>query len=303
MTHILKSLISLCLLIATFSYASTEPLQVIVPFSAGGGYTVVTKHFEDFLMRKKKASLVVNYKPGADGVVGTLEMTNASKVNTANTVGLTGLTTLASMTTSHPDVNYEHVMVSHAPIMFYVSSNKVNIKNLEELENYLTNSKEQLKFGYGAMSQKILMQELIERMKNAKQPLYVPYKGAGQGIIDLIGGHIDFMIVPGAVAKPQIDANSIQLVATDYKTKYYPTKDVISAKYKNWTALSTTGAILPKGTSPETVSFWRNIFAEFMTDEISIKNMESDMFFFMKPQESDKYFRSEVTRIKGVISN
>ena len=304
MKHILKLLLTLFLTLgSTFSYASTNTVQVIVPFSAGGGYTIVSKHFEEFLLRKHKLNLVVNYKPGADGVVGTLEMANISKVNTSNTIGLTGLTTLASMTTTHPNVELEYVMVTHAPTMFFVSSNKVNIKTLEELENFLSTSKDQLKVGYGAMSQKILMQELVEKMKNVKQPLYVPYKGAGQAMIDLIGGHIDFMVVPGAVAKAQLDSNLIQLVATDYKTKQYTNKDVITNKYKNWKPLSTTGAVLPKDTSPETVNFWRSIFNEFMTDEISIKNMESDMFFFVKPQENDKHFRSEVLRIKNILTN
>jgi tripartite-type tricarboxylate transporter receptor subunit TctC len=304
MKHILKSLLALCLLLgATASYSNTDTLQVIVPFSPGGGYTTVAKHFEEFLIRKKKLNLVVNYKPGADGVVGTIEMSNPSKVNPSTTIGLTGLTTLASMATTHPTINFEYVMVTHAPTMFYVSSNKANIKSLGELEYVLTNSKEQLKFGYGAISQKVLMEQLVEKMKNAKQPLYVPYKGAGQGIIDLIGGHIDFMVVPGAVAKAQIDSNLIQLAATDYKTKYYQNKDVISIKYKDWKPLSNTGAILPKDTSPEMVRFWRNIFNEFMTDEISIKNMESDMYFFVKPQEDDKNFRGEVLRIKNIIAN
>ena len=302
MKHIVKSLITLCLLIgSTFNYASANTVQVIVPFSAGGGYTIVAKHFEEFLIRTKKSNLVVNYKPGADGVVGTLEMSNIPKANVSSTIGLTGLTTLAAMATSHPNVDLEYVMVTHAPTMFYVSSNKANIKTLDELEHFLTNSKEQLKFGYGALSQKVLMQELVGRMKNAKQPLYVPYKGAGQGMIDLIGGHIDFMIVPGAVAKAQLDSNLIQLTATDYKTKYYQNKDIISVKYKNWKPLSTTGAVLPKDTSPEIVRFWRNIFSEFVTDEISIKNMESDMYFFVQPQENDKHFRSEVSRIKNIL--
>src|SRR3974377_804684 len=53
---------------------------------------------------------------------------------------------------------------------------------------------------------------LLQKLTDTKV-LFVPYRGAGPAMTDLISGQVDLLLVQGAVALPQVRASTIKALA------------------------------------------------------------------------------------------
>ncbi|HEX7987445.1 MAG TPA: tripartite tricarboxylate transporter substrate-binding protein, partial [Duganella sp.] len=54
----------------------------------------------------------------------------------------------------------------------------------------------------------ILMQQLTKT-----EVTFIPYRGAGPAMTDLVSGQVDLLVVQGAVALPQVRAGTIKAIA------------------------------------------------------------------------------------------
>ena len=48
-----------------------KPIRIIVPYGTGGGTDILTRNIADRLAKKLGQSIIVDNRPGADGVIGT----------------------------------------------------------------------------------------------------------------------------------------------------------------------------------------------------------------------------------------
>src|SRR5690625_5660407 len=70
-----------CALVAgpTMTYYPNKPIQVIVPYSAGGDSDLTTRIWADAVEKEIGSPIVVVNRPGGSGVVGTAFVANAKK--------------------------------------------------------------------------------------------------------------------------------------------------------------------------------------------------------------------------------
>jgi len=190
----------LALLLACMSTASqadtwpTKPIRLVVPFPAGGGTDIVARDVSNKLTTATKWNFIVDNKPGSGGNLGIDTTAKAPADGYTLVIGQTS--NLAINPTLYNKLPYNALtdltplgLIGHAPLVLVVS-NHSPYRTLTDVVNAARAQPEMLNYatsGNGTVAH--LATELFQREAGIKLT-HVPYKGASQGLTDVIGGQV-----------------------------------------------------------------------------------------------------------------
>jgi tripartite-type tricarboxylate transporter receptor subunit TctC len=97
---------------------------------------------------------------------------------------------------------------------------------------------------------------LLQKLTDTKM-LFIPYRGAGPAMTDLISGQVDLLLVQGAVALPQVRAGAIKALVNLAPRRSPSMPDIPSADeagVPGFYMLGWFGFFAPKGTPPQAIA-------------------------------------------------
>lgn len=174
------------------------PIKLIVPFGPGGGTDIVARTVAQRVIELTGWNVVVENRPGAGGVIGAEAVAHAApdgQVWLLGTVGTQATNEFLYKSLPYdPKQDFKAVaLLGEFPNLFVVRP-ELGAKTLQEFITAARASPQGLTFsssGNGSSSH--LAGELLRSMTNTNL-VHVPYKTAGQGHTDLLGGRVDFTI-------------------------------------------------------------------------------------------------------------
>src|SRR5262249_32158676 len=98
---------------------------------------------------------------------------------------------------------------------------------------------------------------LLLQKLTSTEVLFVPYRGAGPAMTDLISGQVDLLLVQGAVALPQVRAATIKVLAELSPERSASMPDIPSAGESGVAGLNIAGWFgfyAPKGTPADAIA-------------------------------------------------
>jgi len=109
---------------------------------------------------------------------------------------------------------------------------------------------------------------LLQKLTDTKM-LFVPYKGAGPAMVDLISGQVDLLLVQGAVALPQVRAGTIKPLVNLSAQRSPSMPDIPSADEAGVPGLYMLGwfgFFAPKGTPPDAIAKLNGAMKQALAD-------------------------------------
>ena len=193
-----------------------RPIKMIVPHAPGGVTDVVTRIMVQPLSEALGQSVVVENRPGAAGLVGT---------EVAAKAPADGYTLLQFVDTNtiFPSVQKQighDPAGSFAPITLLVRGSHVLIanpavpaNNLQELIAYAKSKPGEVAFASpGVGSPQHLAAEILQTSTGIKL-IHVPFKGGGQAIGDVVGGHVPLGLLGMAPTLPFVRDGKLKVIA------------------------------------------------------------------------------------------
>jgi tripartite-type tricarboxylate transporter receptor subunit TctC len=180
----------------------TKPVNVIVPYAAGGAADFVARYMTKEMTVTLKQPMLVDNVVGVAGALGAMKALNAPA--DGHTMLLSGmneliLTPLVNVNAKYKAEDFKTVaMIGQADIMLVVRKD-LNVTTVAELIALAKkNADKPLSYcTSGIGSQFHLINEKFNAIAGTKT-LHVPYNGFPQCITDLIGQVVDFSFVPVA---------------------------------------------------------------------------------------------------------
>ncbi len=173
-----------------------RPVRIVSTFAAGGAADILARMVADDLTKAFHQQFFVETRAGAGGVIGVQSVLNSPP--DGYDFVITTVSVLALYPTSRPrlgfDPNRDLVNVAYiagSPVVLSVNA-KGGMKSLADFVARAKASPKPLTYsssGVGSMGH--LVAELFARKAGIKIE-QIPYKGASQGLADLVGGHISF---------------------------------------------------------------------------------------------------------------
>ncbi len=205
-----------------------RPIRLIVAFTAGGTTDYVARLVADRIKGPLGQSVVVENKPGANGAIG------ADYVSKSEPDGYTLFFSTAGALTINPslrtDLPYDP-QKDFAPVAPVVRNTVLfaggPALKAETARDMVTLAREQpgavtvAVTGIGAISH--LAIELLQRAAGIKLQ-YVPYRGSGQAISDVIGGQVSAVNADLPALMPQLRGGKLRplAVASAYRSEALP---------------------------------------------------------------------------------
>ena len=209
----------LLLAFGTSAYAAypEKPIRFVLPSAAGGSVDVLMRILAQQLSAQMNVPFVVENKPGASFVLGTMDIVKAPP--DGYTLGYGNLVSLAinkSLLGSIPyDVEKDLTLVSNCVRVFNLLAvnNKLPVSTVQELVAYAKKNPGKLTTGSsGNGTTGHLGAELFKAMTGTFI-VHVPYKGSPQAINDLMAGQIDMMFDNISSIGPHARAGRVKGIA------------------------------------------------------------------------------------------
>jgi tripartite-type tricarboxylate transporter receptor subunit TctC len=225
----MRAILSLLLCVA-FSAAAfaadpypTRPIRLIIPFPPAGITDLSGRLVAEGLRAKLGQPVVVENKPGANGVLGLRELLKADPDGYTLMVGNLGSLVINYAIDTKASFDPMKDVVPIAGTSEYatamVVNNKMPVTSVKEFIAYAKERPGKLTFGstgVGAMD--YLAAELLMQKAGIKM-VHVPYRGGPLALNDLVGGQIDSIIEVYPVVMEQIRSGAIKGLAVSSATR------------------------------------------------------------------------------------
>jgi tripartite-type tricarboxylate transporter receptor subunit TctC len=249
----------------------TKPIRVVVPFAAGGITDILARALGQKLGEALGQPIVVDNRPGANSQVGAEIVARATPdgytlLVSADTTFVMNPHMYDKLTYALTDfVPVSGLGISPQALVVHPSIPGRSVSDLIALARAKPGTLNYGTFGIGSSGH--LNIELLQSLTGTKFTA-VHYKGAAPALTDLIGGHIQMMIVSIGLVTQSWQAGQLKVLGFGSKTRIAQFADVptIAETLPGFEAASWYGLVAPAGTPRDIVdklsTETRRIFAE-----------------------------------------
>ena len=232
-----------------------KPIVIVVPFGPGGSGDLMARTFAQYLEANLKQTVIVDNKPGADGMVGTEFVKNASP--DGYTLLLTTNTTMAANSVFYKKISYDPLKdFDHIGLFGQAASVAIVPKDspLNTIADLVAASKAAPdKFFYGHYNSASRMTVEMLKTRTGAKLTGIPYKAVGSALQDFYGGQTQVLFIEYPPAKAQSHGGKIKALGVTGATRCreWPNIPAINETYPGFELGFYLGLGAPAGLPPE----------------------------------------------------
>jgi tripartite-type tricarboxylate transporter receptor subunit TctC len=261
---------------ATLAAAQTarypsRTIEIVVAYGTGGSTDLVARALAQKFQDRLGQSVVVLNKPGGSGTIGATVAARANPDGYTLYVGYTSETVVVpqlSKNAKYSIDDFEPIAVTGLVPLVLITSKNVRAGSLQQLIEELRAQPGKFTYGGGIASPPHVMGAWFNRLNNLNV-VHVPYRGGGQAVADVVGGHIDMFYAGLAAAKAAIDSGAVKALAVTGEARSsalpnmptFKEAGVTDFELASWNVL-----LVPKGTPAEVLALLRQETALALAD-------------------------------------
>ena len=211
-----------------------KPINVIVPFAAGGPTDVVARILGEHMSRTLGQQLVVENVGGAGGSTGMTRVAAAAPDGYTLGVGNMGTQSAAPALYANlkynPATSFEQIGIANYTPQTIVAKNGTAAKDLKEFLAYLKDNSDKLSYGHAGVGSISHVSGTVFNSQFGFKPALVAYRGTAPALNDLVGGQIDYMVDQSLNVIPQIKGGTIKAYAVAAPSRLEALPDVPTTK-------------------------------------------------------------------------
>jgi tripartite-type tricarboxylate transporter receptor subunit TctC len=289
-----------------------RPITMVVPYSAGGPTDTIARIIAERLRVPLKQTVVVENITGAGGTLGVGRVARSRADGYTVSIGHWGTHVVNGAIYSlpyHVYNDFEPVAMIATNPQIIVARKTLPVQNLTELvawlkENSATATQGTAGYGSGSHLSGVYLQKLTGTSFQ-----FVPYRGAGPAMQDLIAGNTDIMVDQAGNSLPQVRAGSIKAFAITDRLRLAAAPDIPTVDEAGVPGLhiSIWHAIwVPKGTPKAIVMTLNNAIVETLADpavraRLAELGQEIPLPEDQTPQSLGAYHKAEIEKWWPII--
>jgi tripartite-type tricarboxylate transporter receptor subunit TctC len=191
----------------------SRPITLIVPFPPGGSTDTVARIMAERMRPILGQPVIIENVGGAGGSIAVGRVARAAPDGYTIDIGQwdTHVGSIIYKLNYDLQKDFEPIGLISVNPQLMVAKKNLAANNLNELVALMRKDPGKVTFvnqNAAAHVSGIVMQQLTKT-----EVTFIPYRGAGPAMTDLISGQVDLLVVQGAVALPQVRAGTIKAIA------------------------------------------------------------------------------------------
>lgn len=214
--RMLLKAVALCLAAtSSFGQGTSEPIRIIIPLSPGTPSDFVTRIVATAMSEQLKRPIIIDNKPGANGVLAAQELIRSKP--DGNTLMLGGVSPLALNVAViknlpyNPRRDFTPIGGIYNAFQAYIVSNQLPVKTLPELIAHAKKNPGKVSVAHYSALTKIQFAALSKLADISL--LDVPYKSTTTAYTDVMSGTVDVSICDIATALNLVKTGKLKAVA------------------------------------------------------------------------------------------
>lgn len=286
----------------------SRPIKLIISFPPGSTSDLLARRLGDHVSKSLGQAVVVESRPGAQGVIAARSVLNSPK---------DGYTLFLGTNSSHAanvylikDLGYDPVkdftpitQFTTNPLLLVVNA-QLPVKTVQEFVKYAKERPGKLSYGTGN-SGGLVAAQLLKALAGI-EAVGVNYPGTAQATTDLIAGRLDFMMIDPVVIRPFVQTGQVRVLGLTSKQKLSSMPEVISladAGLPGYNYASWSGLFGPAGMPPEVTRRLSQAFTQAVTDPANEKFLaDLGMITTSSSPESFQAFVQEQIKLWGRLT-
>jgi len=247
----------------------SRPITLIVPFPPGGSTDTAARIMGERMRATLGQSVVIENVGGAGGSIGVGRVARAAPDGYTFDIGQwdTHVGSIIYKLDYDLEKDFEPIaLVSNNPQLM-VAKKDLPANTLGELVAWMKDNPGKINFvnqNAAANVTGVLFENLTKQKVQ-----FIPYRGAGPAMTDLVSGTVDLLVVQGAVALPQIRAGKIKALANLSATRSASMPDIPTSDESGVKGLYMSGWFgfwAPKGTPKDVIAKLNAATTEALAD-------------------------------------
>ena len=267
----------------------SKPIRFVVPFAAGSATDQIGRAFADHMTKTLGQPIVIDNKPGANGLLGATEVAKAAPDGYTVLIGTNStnaaLKYLQKTLPYNQDTAFAPIAYMGSVPLIVAVNNDVPVKTLKELVALAKTKPGHVTFASASTSQ-LVSSEMLASMAGV-QMLNVPYKAGPAAMMDLIGGQVMMFTADFAVMLPQVKGGKIRglAVTSSKRSPAIPELPTVNEALglKDYELIAWFGAYAPAGTPADVVAKLNQAFNAAANDKALQDKFASNLGFTVDP--------------------
>jgi tripartite-type tricarboxylate transporter receptor subunit TctC len=288
----------------------TKPVRMIVPFGAGGPADVYARVLAQHLTEALKQNFIVENRPGAGAIIGTIEVAKAAPDGYTLLVMSNTHTVNESLS---PKRNYELMRdfvpvspINESDVMMVVNPG-IGVKNLKEFIALAKSKPGQLNYASSGPGTPYHMAAELFKAMTGTNIVHVPHKTSGDMRTSVLGGHVQMMFDAITVLAPNAREGKVVALGTSGKKRStvmpeVPTID--EAGVPGYESTIWLGVMAP-AKAPQAIVDTLNAEIRKIMARPDVKDAwgrQGAVPMTMTPPEFEKYLHADIAKWAKVVS-
>ena len=244
------------------SYPS-KPSRMVIPFGPGGGNDIVARLLSVKLAESFGQPVIVDNKPGAQGIIAAESVKTAAPDGYTILVGPIGVMT-ANLAT-HDKLPYSTlrdfvpvIMIGSFPLILVVNAN-LPVRNVQELIDYAKARPNAI--NYGSTTALFQLTSELFNLKTGTRFLHIPYKSSGEFVNAVLAAEITIAFSDPPPAAGHLKSGRLRALGVTAATRHPGWPDVptmAEAGVSDMAFNAWMGLFVPSGTPQPAISRLRD---------------------------------------------
>jgi tripartite-type tricarboxylate transporter receptor subunit TctC len=195
-----------------------RPVRLIVAFVPGGATDTFARQISNDLKEALGQAVVVENRPGANGYIAWNHVAGAEPdgytlLLAENALGISQALYKKAASTFDPLTQYDAIAALATSPSALIVSNNIPAGTVAELVAYSRTVPGKMNYASAGVGSVSHLNFEVFKDAVGMEAIHIPYKGGGQGIGDVVAGHVPMMITSVQATKSLVEAGQIKALA------------------------------------------------------------------------------------------
>lgn len=292
------------------AFEPTKPVEAVVHTGPGGGSDIFARAIVEMMQKEKiiPQRLQVVNKSGGGSAVAMAYL--AEKKGDTHTIGFfTGVWVTNPLTTAAAKVTIGEltpiVRLVLEPAVFAVKSDSP-YKTMKDFIEAAKKNPNQLKQSGGSVTGRDNLVRLVIQKATGARWVFVSFPSGGERIANLLGGHVQSMVIEPQEAGEHIKAGNMRVIAalTEKRLPSFPNVPTLSEQGFDVPVIpQARGILAPPGVPKDVVQYWEGAFERFAKTPSWKQYIEENQFEegFLKGPPLDSFLDQLAQRMREIL--